>query len=71
MENLIQATFQYRADVSFKSQMESIIPKIFQGLLERQFICQYCNYISRVQEPFLDLSLNMSVKMPDQDRKRS
>ena len=39
LENLIQATFQYNEHVSFRAQWESFIPRVFQGLLEQQFIC--------------------------------
>lgn len=59
LENLIQATFQYNENVCFRAQWESFIPRVFQGLLEQQFICQSCGHTKRVQEPFLDLSLNI------------
>ena len=38
-------------------QSQSFIPKVFQGMLERQIICCSCNHIKTIQEVFLDLSL--------------
>lgn len=61
LENLISASFNYRPDVSFKSHWESFIPRVFQGLVQKQFACQACSYVREIQEPFLDLSLDIRV----------
>ena len=57
LENLIQATFHYRGNPTFQQQMESFIPRVFQGLLEKRFTCKFCKHVKKNQEPFLDLSL--------------
>jgi hypothetical protein len=44
-------------NIPFKMQKETIVSKIFQGMLERQIICCSCNNMTTIEEAFLDLSL--------------
>jgi uncharacterized UBP type Zn finger protein len=57
LENLTQASFAYMNNIPFKLQRETVISKIFQGMLERQIICCSCNNMTMIEEAFLDLSL--------------
>lgn len=57
LENLIQSSFGYQMNVSYRSQWESFVPMVFQGMLEQQIICCSCKDIKSIPEPFLNLSL--------------
>jgi uncharacterized UBP type Zn finger protein len=57
LENLIQSSFNYSNHVMFNLQRQSVISKIFQGMLERQIICSSCENTTKIEEAFLDLSL--------------
>eukprot|EP00347_Sterkiella_histriomuscorum_P016052 403354669 len=66
LENMIQASFGYLNNVPFKLQRETVVSKIFQGMLERQIICCSCSNMTMIEEAFLDLSLNIANTNNDQ-----
>mmetsp|Transcript_6173 Transcript_6173/g.9970 ORF Transcript_6173/g.9970 Transcript_6173/m.9970 type:complete len:118 (+) Transcript_6173:375-728(+) len=48
LENLIQATFAYKKNVKYQQLSQSFIPRVFQGMLERQIICCSCKHIKTI-----------------------
>ena len=60
MDHMQSSEFNFPKKLSRVLKLESIIGKIFAGLVKSSVTCKNCNNISSIEEVFYDLSLQIN-----------